>query len=457
MSQSIKSIRTSPPISIPSSIDALRSSVVTETMTSAMSIDLSPPVPVTTRSADQVPEPVPMEVADLALSGLAQEKEDDSDVESIRSNVSQEELIKIPVMPPPCCRSNLSERVIREARLRGIEIEWLCCIDSNIPVVEPSDLKEPDDDDDGEDCDEKKCNNKWRVRVAKCETVERLINIAQLRDLPPCPSMDENGKFKTSWFTTTGVEMEVMTSLSKQSLESKQLFDMFIHWLDKMGDYTIPSQMQSFLADMNAHMEREKDQKDIAWHICKKFTTRQLKVLVGQRPFPIALPYVREKGDQMEELIEDIIEMSQLCRLKHQSIIHKYVDGYKEHLSPEQQQRLRGTVKEVIQSSASLVQDVMAGAFPTDDRPLRIKRSRQRGIFIKIPSPYYSTEAIEYKQQQKLATDQNLQDMYILLTVCGMKLAQVNLFKQVVIGTLDGFLHVTKESTTCKMPTLTNY
>jgi hypothetical protein len=433
MSRSIKSIRASQPTLIPSSIDAIRGSVVIETMTSAMSIDLSPPVPVTTRSADQVQEPVPMEVADLALSGLAQEKEDDkeddSDEESIQSDVSQEELIEIPVLPPPCCRSDLSERVIREAKLRGIEVEWLCCIDSEIPVVKPSDLEEPDDDDDEEDRDEKKCNNKWRVRVAKCETVERLLNIAQLRDLPPCPWMDENGEFKTSWFTTTGVEMEVMTNLSKQSLESKQLFDMFIHRLDKMGDYTIPSQMQSFLADMNAHMEREKDRKDIAWRIRKKFTTRQLKVLVGQRPFPIALPYVREKGDQVEELIEDIIEMSQLSRLKYQSIIHEYVDGYKEYLSPEQQQR---------------VQDVMAGAFPADDRPLRIQRSKQRGIFIEFPSPYYSAKAIEYKHQQKLATDQNLQDMYIPLTVCGMKLAQVNLFKQVVIGSLDGFLHVTE-------------
>jgi hypothetical protein len=53
----------------------------------------------------------------------------------------------------------------------------------------------------------------------------------------------------------SGVEMEVMSSLSKENPESHQLREMFLNRLNKMGSYTLPSQMRAFLLDMRAHIE----------------------------------------------------------------------------------------------------------------------------------------------------------------------------------------------------------
>jgi hypothetical protein len=78
--RSIRSVRTSLPTSPPSSIDANRSSAVAMT-TSAMGIDLPPPVPGTMGFADQEPETVPMEVTDRALGEVAIDGEDKEDVD----------------------------------------------------------------------------------------------------------------------------------------------------------------------------------------------------------------------------------------------------------------------------------------------------------------------------------------------------------------------------------------
>jgi hypothetical protein len=174
----------------------------------------------------------------------------------------------------------------------------------------------------------------------------------------------------------------------------------------------------------------------------KKFTPRQLNVIVNPSDIlPYKIPYTRANGDQFEELVEDILEMSQ-SKDKYESMVHEYVEGYSKELTSEQQQR---------------VKDIMNGAFPSIDRPSRVKRARQLGQYLeRSTSPYYSAAGIEYQDREKLATSEKLQDMFIPLQVCGLTLAHVRLFKEVVVGSLEGFLYVSENLLRAKCASLAN-
>jgi hypothetical protein len=219
----------------PSSIDANRNSAVA-VMTSAMGIDLPPPVPGTMGFADQEPESVSMEVTDRTLGKVAKDEEDeeddDSDDESVQSiDKWHVEPFDMTTMPAPLSRSELSKRIVKEAKHLEIDLEWLCCPNPMIPIIEPT-LKEYDEDDDEIAREDIDYDNQQEQRHVKRSNVERLTKIAKLRNLPPCPWLDESGELKSSWITMSGVEIEVMTSLSKESPESHQVHEMFLNRLE---------------------------------------------------------------------------------------------------------------------------------------------------------------------------------------------------------------------------------
>jgi hypothetical protein len=227
--------------------------------------------------------------------------------------------------------------------------------------------------------------------------------------------------------------------LLHESVEAKVLTPVSFK---KMGSYTLPSQMRAFLLDMRAHIEREQDRSWIVNLIRKKFTPRQLNVIVNPSDIlPYKIPYTRANWDQFEELVEDILEMSQ-SKDKYESMVHEFVEGYSKELTSEQQQR---------------VKDIMNGAFPSIDRPSRVKRARQLGQYLERgTSPYYSAAGIEYQDQKRLATDEKLKDMLIPLQICGLALAHVRLFKEVVVGSLEGFLYVSENLLRAKCASLAN-
>jgi phosphoribosylaminoimidazole-succinocarboxamide synthase len=79
---------------------------------------------------------------------------------------------------------------VKEAKHYEIDLEWLCCPNSMIPIIEPT-LKEYNEDDDEierQDIDHDNQQEQWH---AKKSNVERLRKIAKLRDLPPCPWLDK--------------------------------------------------------------------------------------------------------------------------------------------------------------------------------------------------------------------------------------------------------------------------
>jgi hypothetical protein len=287
---------------------------------------------------------VPKEVADRALGGVPNNEEDDEDNGSNDESVQSidkwhVEPFDMTTMPAPLSHSELSKRIVKEAKHYEIDLDWLCCLSSMIPTIKPI-LKEYDEDDDEierQDIDHDNQQEQWHVKKSN---VERLTKIAKLCNLPPCPWLDKNGEFKSSWTTMSGVEMEVMSSLSKESPENHQLHKMFLNRLDKMRSYTLPRQMRAFLLDMRAHIEPERNRSWIVSLIRKKFTPRQLNVIVNPDDIlPYKIPYTRANWDQFEELAEIIPETPEtktpsLLSQRHCRKVYQAPSRQKDRFSP---------------------------------------------------------------------------------------------------------------------------